>query len=195
MSAPPPSVPERRFWREGDRAKVSILQLFRSAHEAGDARRASVEAPDGSVEITARRRERREGMSEGDLRALIEADLEALFATVRLESSVDLTDAPHVARSILNYGFRDLSSLSQTAIGRSDVVGSLRQSLIDHEPRLVPQTVVVELDKTGNARDQRIGLKVSADLMGDPVDIPVDFSAEIDTGGGKMQIGRLRVET
>ena len=42
---------------------------------------------------------------------------------------------------------------------------------------------------------QRISLSVSAELIGDPVDIPVDFDAEVDLGAGKLRMSKLRVQT
>jgi len=40
-----------------------------------------------------------------------------------------------------------------------------------------------------------IAISVSAELMGDPVDVPLDFEAEVDLGAGKLNMSRLQVQS
>jgi type VI secretion system protein ImpF len=185
----------RRQWRSEDRAKVSIMQVFRASFHEHDARRARGRTAEGDSEITQRSRQRRDGVSEDLLRAHLEADLNALLNTIRLDAAVSLDDAPHVARSILNYGFRDLSSVSASELAHPRIVESIRQSLLDHEPRLVPGTLEIRIRNGSgmNDKDQRLSIVVQAELMGDPVDIPLDFDADVDLGAGKMKMSKLRV--
>jgi type VI secretion system protein ImpF len=186
-----------RVWRKEDRAKVSILQIFRSHHQdrrrKQHAKRTQDRKEDGETTVT-RRVEFREGVTEQELRAHIEADLNALMNTIRLDAACPLDDAPHVAHSILNYGFRDLSSVTIRDLGSNALRDSIRESLIDHEPRLVPGSIDVQVKRNDSGKDQRVQLHVTAEMMGDPVDIPLDFDAEVDIGAGKLRMSKLRVQ-
>ena len=136
---------------------------------------------------------RRDGVDETTLKAHVQADLGALMNTIQLGAAIDLTDVPHVQRSILNYGFRDLSDITARDLNSSSVVASIRQSLLDHEPRIVPETLEVQVaDGTGNTQ-HRLEISVTAELMSDPVDVPVAFEAEVDLGAGKLRMRSLRV--
>lgn len=182
----------RRHWRAGDRAKVSIMNVFRAC----DGRLAASGPADGAREITARSLQRRDGAGEEALSQHLQADLHMLHNTTRLAAAESLDDAPHVARSVLNYGFRDLSDLSATEVGAPDVERSIRRSLLDHEPRIIPATLEAAIRAAaGTGADQRIELSVSAELMSDPVDIALDFDAEVDLGAGKLRLGRFRVQS
>lgn len=191
---PPVSTKMSRNWKRGDRSKISIMHVFRAAYFEHDAKKAQEKSEDGSAQISRRSKQRRHGVNEDTLKAHLQADLNALLNTIRLDAVVDLEDAPYVARSVANYGFRDLSSLTLKELSTASVTNSIRQSLLDHEPRLIPETVQVSLDKSGESTNQRLALSISAELMGDPVDIPIDFSAEVDLGAGKMKMSDLRLK-
>ncbi|WP_330647226.1 type VI secretion system baseplate subunit TssE [Thioclava sp. FTW29] len=196
MAARDPAQPKSGFkhWNGHERAKISIFQVFRSAFEEHDARRANGPAQGGEVEVTQRSKPRREGVSADQLRRHLKSDLDALLNTIRLDAAQDLDDAPYVADSILNYGFRDLSSVSLAELQRQDLVQSIRESLLRHEPRLLAESLHVRVvEPDGNAR-QRLSISVEAEMAGDPVDIPVDFDAEVDLGSGNMKMSTLRVK-
>ena len=182
----------RRPWQTGRKAKTSLLQVFRAAHQEHDARRCRDKAGDGTSQLTKARKQRRFGVSENELRAHLEADLAALLNTTHLESAVPLDDAPHVADSIVNYGFRDLSSLGTRELNTPAVVETLRRSLLRFEPRLIASSLDVQIRDSGG-RNHHLAVAVSAELMGDPVDVPLDFDAEVDLGAGKMTLSKLRM--
>jgi type VI secretion system protein ImpF len=39
-----------------------------------------------------------------------------------------------------------------------------------------------------------MAITVSAEMIGDPVDVPLDFDAEVDLGAGKLHMSKLRVQ-
>ena len=182
-----------RPMRKGDRSRVSVLQIFRAAHLERDARIPAGVSAQGEAVITRRSRMRREGVDETTLKAHVQADLGALMNTIQLGAAVDLADAPHVERSVLNYGFRDLSDVTARELNSSAVVASIRQSLLDHEPRIVPETLDVRVADGSTGTHNRLEISVTAELMADPVDVPVDFEAEVDLGAGKLRLRSLRV--
>lgn len=178
--------PSRRLWHKEDRAKISLLELFREHFE--DTR------PIEDETTLTRKIHFRQGITEAQLREHIEHDLVALLNTIRLDAACPLDDAPHVAASILNYGFRDLSDVSVHDLHKSHIVDSIRQSLVDHEPRLATQSIRIDVRTRDGGVRQRLAIFVEADLIGDPVNIPLDFDAEVDTGAGKLRMTGLRVQ-
>ena len=186
----------RRDWRRGERSKVSVMHIFRSSFEEHDSRKARGLIETGEGEITKRSKQRRDGLSVDNLKRQLESDLAALMNTIHLDAAVSLEDAPYVARSVLNYGFRDLSDVTARDLNDNDVVQSLRQSLLDHEPRILPESLEVIVQDRGmeNTR-HRLMIHIAADLMGDPVDVPVEFDAEVDLGVGKLKLSNLRVQS
>ena len=71
---------------------------------------------------------------------------------------------------------------------------TIRQSLIDHEPRLVRESIDVQVIEIEDDVRQRLAISVSAELTGDPVDIPLDFDAEVDVSVGKLRMSHLKVQ-
>jgi type VI secretion system protein ImpF len=184
----------RRLMRKGDRSRVSLLQIFRAAHRDRDSRVGLGKDAQGETPITSRSKQRREGVDETTLRMHVQADLGALMNTIQLGAVVDLGDVPHVERSVLNYGFRDLSDVTARDLNSTAVVASIRQSLLDHEPRIVAETLEVRV-VDGDTAQHRLEIAVTAELMADPVDVPINFEAEVDLGAGKLRMRSLRVSS
>lgn len=173
-----------------DRSKIALIDVFRDAFAERDAKtpgQAQFEN-DGKTltsEVSRRATARNLGVDEETLRAHVIDHLSTLMNTVRLDAVVDLSDTPYVARSVLNYGFQDLSDLSRQALIAPYIARSIRQSLIDHEPRLVESSVEVRVTQIDGDSQQRIAVFVAADLIADPADITIEFKADIDVGAGK----------
>ncbi len=179
--------------RPGDKRQMSLMQVFRTAHAAGDARKRDANLKDGERDLTVRSRERRHGTDERTLRNELGLDLANLMNTVRLDAMLDLDDWSYVRRSVVNYGFEDLSSLSSSSMTTAAIKQAIHKTIVTYEPRLIAQTIEITVaEDDGNDPDQRLRFNISADLVGDPVDIPLDFIAEVDIGAGKMQMKRIR---
>lgn len=182
MSRSPQKRPDRQ---------MSILQVFRAAARAGDARDAapSERRADDDRIISVRRRQSRDGTDPISMQADLAADIASLMNTIRLDALIDLSDAPLVEKSVVNYGFRDMSSLTQNQETNSRIAASIRDTLIRHEPRLIAATLEVRVSerKSGGA-DQRIFFDISAEMRASPTDLPMDFVAEVDLGAGKLRM-------
>lgn len=170
------------------------MHVFRSSAEKKDARDAGKDYMDGDRSINVRAKQRREGVDESELRRHLNADLNNLMNTIRLDATVDLADHPHVERSVLNFGFADMSSLSQSHQTDQKIALSIRNALIDHEPRLIPDSIEVMIRPNAGPGTQQVSFDIVAEMVADPVDIPLDFVAEVDLGAGKMVMKRLRVQ-
>ncbi len=171
------------------------MHVFRASAESGDARKDGKDYQDGDRSINVRAKQRREGVDESELRRHLNADLNNLMNTIRLDATVELEDHPRVEKSVLNFGFADMSSLTQSHLTDQKIATSIRESLINHEPRLIPDSIEVVIRKDDRALTQQVAFDISAEMVADPVDIPLDFVAEVDLGAGKMVMKRLRVQT
>lgn len=178
-----------------DRRQVSLMHVFRAARASGDANKDEANYRDGAREVTARSQERRIGTDEATLRSHLTADLASLMNTINLDAVVGLGDTPYVAKSVINYGFGDMSEMTNSIHAGRQIAQLIRDTLIEHEPRLIADTIEIQLNREEQETTQRLSFDVSAEMVATPVDVPLDFVAEVDMGAGKIQMTRLRVQT
>ena len=167
------------------------MHAFRAAHSARDAKLEVDIRDQGERVIAPRRVTTRAPITETELRRLVGSDISALLNTVNLDSAEDLANAPEVRKSILNFGFPDLARIS---IDENKVLGvakELETALRDFEPRLAPESIKVRRDDTVRADELRVRFLVSAELRVEPMDVPMEFVAELELHSGKIKIDRL----
>ena len=104
-----------------------------------------------------------------------------------------MTGLDYVRDSVLNYGIQDLSRLTVDQAKTDRFVASLREQLLAHEPRLIAETLVIKMRKPDADSRQRMAFDISAEMSARPVDVPLEFVAEIDTGAGKIAMSNLVV--
>lgn len=172
--------------------QVPLMYAFRDAFRSRDASRALDErtAEDERI-LTDRGALRRRGANEAQLKANLDIDLTNLVNTVNFGATVDLEGLKYVARSVLNYGLDDMSHLTAETIAENDTIAGLRRALEEHEPRLIGDTIKVALRGGYDDVTQRISFQVNAEMACRPVDIPLEFVAEIDVGSGKVQLSKV----
>lgn len=178
-----------------DRHQLSLMHVFRAAHAKRDGRKVEKNLQDGDRELTARSKERRGGTDEDTLRKHLNYDMASLMNTVNLDAVEPLDDHPYVAKSIVNFGFGDLSHLSDSEKDAATVARLIRETLINYEPRLIPDTLEVTMASEQSGENQRMTFDISAEMVASPADIPMSFVAEVDDGAGKIQLTKLRVKT
>lgn len=178
---------------KNERLSPPLMYAFRDAFEAGDARKRVEERIGGERVVSRRSALARRGADETLLKRNLVTDLLALINTVDLGSVDDLSGFDYVSRSILNYGLPDLARLTSEEADVAEIATDLRTALMEHEPRLVPETLRIERDENFDDVNQRIRFNVSAEMFCRPADIPVEFVAEIDIASGKILLTRLPV--
>ena len=191
-----PQTPSRTGDQKRKPLQVPLMYAFRDAFRAHDAKRALDERTADDERILSNRGSvRRRGANEEQLKANLDIDLSNLVNTVNLESAVDLEGLSWVRKSVQNYGLADMSHITSEAVAGSDVVRNLRDALLRHEPRLIARSVDVKLREAFNDVTQRISFQVTAEMACRPVDIPLEFVAEIDVGSGKVKLSNLAAGT
>ncbi|WP_052500712.1 type VI secretion system baseplate subunit TssE [Jannaschia aquimarina] len=171
---------------------MSLTHVFRDAAETGMARRDGSEP--GKAGDLALSQDRRMGVDEGALRRHLAADLDSLVNTIRLDAFEELDNYPRLMKSVLNYGFAELGRTGTAADAGTVIAKRIRESLITFEPRLIPESVDVQVSEGEGTLDQRLVFDVTAEIAADPADLPLDFVAEVDLGAGKMKMKRLKLQ-
>jgi type VI secretion system protein ImpF len=177
---------------KNDRLAPPLMYAFRTAHEKRDAK-AKLDLRDegGERVIAARRVTTRGPISESGLRREVMTDLLGLLNTVNLDAAEDLSSVPAVRSSILNYGFPDLSWRSIDENSLHDVAREIEIALADFEPRLARNSIQAKRDLSISAEELKLRFLVKADLRARPVNVPVEFVAEVELDSGKIKIDRL----
>jgi len=117
-------------------------------------------------------------------------DLGALVDTINLASTADLDGLDYVKKSIVNYGLDDLTHITVESNDVLEIGRQLKAAILHHEPRLSPDSLVVERAEDDEV-NQRVRFRVRAELLSKPLDIPIEFLAEVDVGAGKVILPRL----
>ncbi|PXA98387.1 hypothetical protein DMC47_08845 [Nostoc sp. 3335mG] len=175
-----------------DRFQVPLMFAFRDASRKGDARRKVDEEASGERVLAERTLLHRRGAAEATLRADLSHDLIDLMDTFNLASIRNLGQTPYTAASVLNFGLADYTSVSTDSLAMEELAAQLRRSLLAHEPRLRPETLTVERRRDDDDRlNGRMRFMIVAEMRANPVDVPVEFVAEVDVGAGKMALPGL----
>ncbi|HUG60448.1 MAG TPA: type VI secretion system baseplate subunit TssE [Methylomirabilota bacterium] len=169
-----------------NRLSAPFMHAFRTAHTARDGRvAAKVGAADGEAAP------RRAVITEPQLRREVTRDVGALLNTVNMDSTLPLQEFPEVRRSIINFGLPDLAHRTIDEANVNDIASELERALVDYEPRLVAEGLTTTRDTSVEAADLKIRFVIKADLLCNPVNIPVEFAAEVEIDTGKIRIDRI----
>lgn len=172
--------------------RIPLMSAFRSAAAERDARKTvDLRDADGERVLAGRRAVGRGAITEATLRRELNHDLAQLLNTVNLESSFDLGPCDYVRRSILNYGLPDVAHRSLGEIGVDGIAGEIEAALMHYEPRLVRESLKVERDKTIDDVELKVRFVIKADMISDPLNVPVEFVAEVQADSGKISLSQL----
>jgi type VI secretion system protein ImpF len=178
--------------KKNERLAPPLMFAFRAAHEKRDAKKAlDLRDASGQRIIASRRSPSRAPISESGLRREVNSDLVDLLNTVNLDSALNLDEAPEVARSVLNFGFPDLSTRTIDEHRLIEISKQIEQALKKFEPRLAADTLSVSRNPAIDVEALRLKFFIKADLRAEPLDVPVEFVAEVELDSGKIKVDRL----
>jgi type VI secretion system protein ImpF len=173
------------------RLSPPLMHVFRAAHEAKDAKKkVDIRNEAGERVIAGRRLRARQVITESVLRREVARDLDALLNTIAMESTVDMSQAPFVRKSILNFGLPDVTNRTIDENTVNNIPEEIRMAIINYEPRLAAASLHVERDTSVDTAELKVRFVVRADLTCDPVHVPVEFIADI-VETGKIIVNRL----
>jgi type VI secretion system protein ImpF len=173
------------------RLSPPLMQVFRAAHAAKDAKKlVDIRDEAGERVLAARRLRVRHIITEPVLRQEVARDLDALLNTIALESTIDMSRAPYARNSILNFGIPDVTKRTIDEAGVNDIPEEIRAAIVNFEPRLAAASLHIERDTSIHVAELKVRFIVRADLTCDPVHVPVEFIADI-IETGKIIVSRL----
>ena len=171
--------------------QVPLMLAFREAFQERDAEKRIEERLGGERVVSGRGSLRRRGADEALLKHDLAVDLLSLVNTIDLGSAVDISELDYVKRSIVNYGLPDLSSLTSLEVGVGDIGQHLKDALLSHEPRLRAESIHIEQADKVDDETHRVSFSVTAEMASNPLDLPVEFVAEVEVGSGNIRLTRL----
>ena len=134
-------------------------------------------------------RERR-FMSKRELRAAVLRDLTWLFNATRLETADDLSEAPLVRKSVLNFGLPAMSGRPASSYDVTELERAIRQAILDFEPRILPASLRVTALFQENDVDHHnvIGVEIVGQLWSQPIPLELLLRTEIDLEAGTVEV-------
>ncbi len=175
----------------GARVRNSLMEVFRSANSAKDARK-RVETRDavGGRIVSGSGTHPRAAVSAADIQRGVSIDLERLMNAVHLAADIDLSQYPHVRRSIINHGFIDVARMSIDDAAVNGIAAEIEQALRVFEPRLDPDSVTVRRDDLVDPAELKLRFIVRAEIRANPLNVPVEFIADLERDTGRIKVAR-----
>lgn len=123
------------------------------------------------------------------LRDAVKRDLAWLLNTGNFDGVQSLDDHPRVAKSVLNYGVPDVTGRVASAVEVPLVEKSLRQAILDFEPRILSKTlrVRVTVQRTEMSHNA-LRFDIEGELWAEPVPIHLVLKSEMDLETGHVMI-------
>lgn len=175
-----------------DRFSPTIMHAFRAAFEARDSRKPlDLRDEHGERVVASRRLPSRYGMRESIVRGELARDLSDLLNTINLGSCEDLSDLPHVRRSVLNFGIADASRIGVERQARETIAAEIAAVLAAHEPRLAPNSIQVVAQNRRDRSDHKLSFLITAELISSPVNLGIEFVADLDYEASAFSIRKL----
>jgi type VI secretion system protein ImpF len=123
----------------------------------------------------------RSTLSPQKLREIVLRDLGWLMNTGNLATVEDLGAWPNAARSVINYGIPDLSGLATATLDAESLERSLRQAILDFEPRILARSLRVKANIERNQMNQGALLfHIEGELWAQPAPIGLSLKTEVD---------------
>ena len=132
-------------------------------------------------------------ISRPRMREAVLRDLGWLFNTTFLSGTGEFEQFPEVKRSVLNYGLPALSGQTASSIDPLTLEAKVKSAILDHEPRILADTLKVEALVSEQQLDQhnQISFRISGQLWAQPVPLELLLQTNIDLETGQVEIKNL----
>lgn len=121
------------------------------------------------------------------LRDYVCRDLASLLNCGSLDASIDLSDFPHVQRSVLNYGMPSLAGRMARGVEAQRIAATIETAIANFEPRLSRVRVMPELGNDGS-ETHVLAFRIEAQLFGQPNPQHLVLRTSIDIDSGDVSI-------
>ena len=132
-------------------------------------------------------------VSRQRLKQAVLRDLAWLLNASRRVGVTDWSVAPEARHSVINFGMPALAGQTASALDITELERSMRQTIIDFEPRIDPATLRVEAETSLSALDHhnQIQVRIRGNLWAQPVPIELLLRTELDLETGQVDIEDL----
>ena len=130
-------------------------------------------------------------LSKAGLRQSVLRDLAWLFnAQAAVAGTIDGEVFPQALHSTINYGIAPLSGILVSKLDLGDLEQMLRQAIIDFEPRLLPDSVMVRgiapTDPLGH--HNALSFEITARLWAQPYPLELLLKTDLDLETGMVEL-------
>ena len=128
-------------------------------------------------------------LSLKQLREGVQRDLTWLLNTGNLEAFQDLDDHPEAARSVINFGVRDLTGVASTLTSPQELEQMLTQAILTFEPRILKQSLRVRAVVDQEEMSKRaLAFEIIGELWADPTPMQLFLKTDVDLDTGEVSI-------
>ena len=124
------------------------------------------------------------------LREIVQRDLSYLLNTNNSESWIDPAVHPLAAKSVLNYGVRDVAGDFSTLNKAQAIRKSIMQAIETYEPRIRSGSANVEIRTKDVARETIVSFDIRADMWAEPIPIELYLRSTVDITTGQISLER-----
>ena len=140
--------------------------------------------PESQVESRAQR-----VLSIQQLRKSVIRDLGWLLNTGNLEARQNLERYPAATHSVVNYGMPDIAGITTGDIEVDAVEQAVKQAIIDFEPRILRNTLMVKMVVDQEAMSSNsVVFEIEGELWAQPVPLRVFLKTELDLETGDVKV-------
>ena len=127
------------------------------------------------------------------LRDMVLRDLAWLVHATSPGEGFDWEPVPHARHSVLNFGLPALSGRSTSGLDLVQLQSRVRQAIVEHEPRILADTLVVEVVTSNAQLDHHnlVGFRISGQLWAQPVPLELLLHTDIDLETGRVAVREL----
>lgn len=122
------------------------------------------------------------------LRESLKRDLAWLLNTSNLSDVQDLSQYPLVETSVLNYGMPDLTGVTASGADISVIERRLRQAILTYEPRIVKNSLHVNVVTSDEMAPNAIAFEIKCDMWSEPVPERLYLKTEVDLENGDVRV-------
>lgn len=144
--------------------------------------------PDKKQEPRGSRLITKKGLHEAVLR-----DLAWLFNTTRLGGEVEQGGYDFARRSVINFGLPALSGETASTLDLVSLEQTIKQAILDYEPRIMPASLQVEALASASMLEQHniVSIQIRGNLWAHPIPIELLLRTDVDLETGAVEIRDL----
>lgn len=127
------------------------------------------------------------------MRDAVLRDLSHLFNATQMDIGGTLAPYAQVRHSVLNYGLPVLSGQTLSSIDPQQLEAMVRQAIVDHEPRILPASLVVQalMAEEQLAHHNQISFRITGQIWAQPVPLELLLQTQMDLETGRVEVKEI----